>query len=507
MDDGTADRAAMALPEPNLSTMSRAAMWVTAAQVITQVLNVGALVLLGALLPPRAFGTVAVGILVVGTASLVVEAGTRGSLISTPRLASGQIGRALALNAATGIAITVGLIVFAGRLVDTFARDGDVRVLQVLAITIALWSFSVVPLALLQKHLLFREYSIVQIASSLGATVVAVVAVAGGAGVWSLVAREISRELISLALSWWCARDVLDPDVGLRHAAEPTKRRGGHWFLLLTVAQFVAFNVDYVAVGRLTDATRLGLYSFAFNVAFLPLRQFSYQIGAILFSASAATEDGRRIDRQLVVALRVTAIVLIPLLPVAVALAPAVVPAVLGDQWQPMVVPLQLLLIVGVGHAFVNVIGEFLSGSGHIAIRSQFTVVWALVMIVCVPLLVDADGIRGAAMAHLFVAAPFFVVYVVGGVRLVTSGTNVFTDVADGLVVPIAAQVVATAAVTIGLRWSGTSTALAGAAGAVAGLTTLIALWAAKGSSPVRELRAVIGLAIGSPRDGSTRAA
>ena len=126
----------------------------------------------------------------------------------------------------------------------------------------------------------------------------------------------------------------------------------------------------------------------------------------MLFSAAAATADPDQLRRQLAKALRISALLLLPMVPPAVALAPSIVPALLGPEWRSMVVPLQLLVIVGVAQALANIVGEFLSGTGHIAVRTKITLAWAVAMVVALQILARADVRRGPVTSCVIVAGP-----------------------------------------------------------------------------------------------------
>jgi hypothetical protein len=115
--------------------------------------------------------------------------------------------------------------------------------------------------------------------------------------------------------------------------------------------------------------------------------------------------------------LRMTAVLLLPVVPPAVALAPWL-PRLLGPEWLGMVVPFQVLFFVGVGHALLNVIGEFLAaGSDSVVFRARVSVVWALGMVGALVVLVSVLGIRVAAVAHALLFVPLAAAYVFRGSR------------------------------------------------------------------------------------------
>ena len=193
-------------------------------------------------------------------------------------------------------------------------------------------------------------------------------------------------------------------------------QRGAVGFVLFSLTDLVVFNADYLVVGHFASTAELGLYSVAFTIAFAPVTQISAQLGLVLFPAAAAS-DPDAMRRRTIVGVRLGGLVLLPIVPIALVMAPVVVPAFLGERWRGCVEPLQILLVVGVAHALVNIIGESLSGTGNIDFRARVNVVWMIGMIGALIVLVQADGINGAALARLLLYVPVTVAYCVWGMR------------------------------------------------------------------------------------------
>jgi O-antigen/teichoic acid export membrane protein len=404
---------------PSRAAVKRAMSWVGAGHVVGQAFWFGSLLFLAALLSPAAIGSVTVGLLMVTAATRLMDAGTRGSIIVARGLTRQQLMTSLASNVSAGLVLSGLIVLLSGPMTRAFAHGTSPLVLAALGLSVVLYAPAIVPLALLEKRFEFRRRASVQAASTVTAGVVSVIAGLLGAGVWALVIRQVLFQALLAILGWAAARRFL-PAAERRPGAvrwSRLKRRGAAGFMLFSLTDFTVFNADYLAVGHFTNTTQLGLYSLAFTIAFAPMTQFSAQIGSVLFPAAAAS-DAETMRGRTIAGVRMTCAVLLPLLPVAWVLAPVVVPAVLGDKWAPMVDPLRILLVVGVAHAVVNVIGESLSGTGNIGFRARVNVAWMAAMLVALVILVRADGIRGAALAHLLLYVPVAAIYCFTGLRL-----------------------------------------------------------------------------------------
>jgi O-antigen/teichoic acid export membrane protein len=477
---------------PSAGALTRALSWVGAGHVVGQAFWFGSLIILAALLPPSAFGTVTVGLLMVTAATRLMEAGTRGSIIVSEGLNRDHVLTSLALNTGAGIALAGAMALLAGAMVDTFAHGGDPTVIRVLALSVALWAPAIVPLALLEKRFLFKRRAGVQAVATVTASTVAVLSVFIGAGIWALVIRQVVFQGVLALLGWIAAVRLIPPrdPAARRWRWQRLKRHGAAAFLLFSLTDFVVFNADYLTVGHLTDAAQLGLYSLAFTIAFTPVTQFSSQLGRVLFPAAAAS-DGETMRRRTLAGVRLTCLVLLPLVPVAIVLAPAVVP-VLGERWKGMVPAFQILIVVGVAHAVVNVIGESLSGTRQIGFRARINLVWMVAMIGALIVLVRLDGIRGAGLAHLSLYVPVALAYAVWGMRLLGSSARRLGRALQAVVVGLALQVAVTAVVVEALATAGISDLARAGAAASLGLATCVVYLLATRRQTLLEARAFL---------------
>src|SRR4051794_3299492 len=447
--------------------------WAAAGNLVGQVAWFGSLLVLCALLPPRSLGVVAIGMVIANASNLLQDAGTRGAIVTSEHLTETFVRRAVVRNVGTGLALTAACALLARPISDHFASGQTPGVLVVLVLTVAIRAFSIVPLAVLQRTLHFREHAAVNAASMGLGSVVAVVAAALGAGVWALVLRQLVYSTALPLGAWAAARRPLRAELERSRGGDVVAPARGSWFLVLAVMDFVAFNSDSVIVGNVSGAARLGLYSLAFTLAFAPLTQFSWQIGRVLFGA-AAGDDPAAVKRRTLRSMTASGLLLVPAVPAAFALAPVLLPRLLGEEWRGMVVPFEILLCVGVGHAVVNVVGESLSGAGGIAFRARVHCFWAAATVVALVILVRADDIRGAAIAHAVVFVPLATAYLVPGARMLGIGGSELGRALRGVGVTLVVQAAVTAVVLGALNALDASPVLAAAVAAAAGLLAAV---------------------------------
>ena len=146
-----------------------------------------------------------------------------------------------------------------------------------------------------------------------------------------------------------------------RSRAARSGARAERWFFSFSVVYALTGSLDKFVVG-LGGATVVGLYSVAATIAMAPWTQFSAQAGRVLFAAAASHPDdfSRRTDQST----GLMALLMLPMLPVGVLVAPAVLP-VSSVRNGPRSTGVPTALGGGVGNAIVNCIAEPLTGMGQ----------------------------------------------------------------------------------------------------------------------------------------------
>jgi PST family polysaccharide transporter len=460
---------------PTVDAIARGLSWTGLGRVVSQTVAFGSLAALAALVPPKAFGTVAVGMAIFWAATLLMESGTGGGIIVSDVLTGEQLRGYVVRNVAIGLAFTAVVAVLADPMVRVFAKGADPDVLRVLVASIAITAVGIAPLALLNKTMNFKRRAQATVAASIIATVASVAAAIAGADVWALVLRLVLNQTLLSLFAWIAVRDIW-PRTESRRWRLSFPRTGGSWFMLATTANFMAFSLDNLVVGRIVGVHELGLYALAFTLGFAPLSQVSWQLGGVLMPTFAATEDPARVRRRVLKALRMMSLLLLPLPAPVIALAPAVIPAVFGDEWRGMVLPFQILLAVGVLHGILNVLAETFAGTGNIAFRARVDIAWATLSIIAVAVFTQSSGITGAAMAHVTMFFILAVVYVTSGVRRVGLSPVSIIGAVGGIAGCVAIQAVATTSIILGARQLGAEEAVAAAAAGCGAVIIVAAL-------------------------------
>jgi PST family polysaccharide transporter len=318
-------------------------------QASTQVLRFATNIVLAHLLVPADFGIIAIGLTVTMFLDQIRDLGTGATIIQRKDVTPSLLNTVFCLNAAMGV--TLGLVVFAGasplaaalgNAQGTAAHAQAAHVLQAFALVSVLSSAANVHYALLRRDMRFRVVGVISTASALCNTVVSVALAVAGAGVWSIVAGLAAGTTLGAVAAWWSSG--WRPRLELRLADLRSIRQFAAFLLLTNLVAFALQQSDRVVVNRVLGPALLGIYVIALQITTYPLTTVTSALTEVLFPAFARKQDDKQALRSAYVrANRVIALITFPLMAGTAAVAPLLVPVVLGEKWHAAV-PLLIAL-------------------------------------------------------------------------------------------------------------------------------------------------------------------
>ena len=322
------------------------ARWTLAARVGMQLVTWPVTIVVMRLLEPSDYGLFAMALLVSGFITLFSELGLGVALVQAPKLSETQIRMActlvLLLNA------TIGLIIAAlAPLAAKVFNEPDVMlVMWVLTAELLFSAFATVPLALLERELKFKQVSLGHMAGGMAGSVATLAAAAMDAGVWALVLGTLATALVRSAA--WVAfyGGAVRPGSLRLDTLKPMLSVSSH-ALASRVLWYWAGQADQLILGRLLQATALGCYSVAAQLAMLPVGKAMEAVNRVAFPIMSRLQGDDGASR----APYTKTSALLALYGFGVcwglaAVAPEFVQLVLGERWLQAILPLTLLSLV-----------------------------------------------------------------------------------------------------------------------------------------------------------------
>lgn len=328
----------------NLVTKAiRGVLWSFAARYGGKVMLLVSTIILARLLSQEDFGVAGYALIVIGLLDVLRGLGVGPALIyhqSNPRAA----------DTAFFISLVVGFLLFGitwmlAPLVGDFFNDPRaVAVTQVLALAFPLTALSNVHDALLQKELAFKRRFIPDVLNAFAKGTVAIVLAVMGYGAWSLVFGQLAGTMVSV-VAYWCVcswRPSWRFDAAL---ARSLLEFGAH-IVAVNSLGYLLTHAGHVVVGRFLGAASLGIYTLAFRLPDLLIRQIAVILSRVLFPAyTKLKDDPDSIKSGFLISMRYVALVTIPLgLGMSVVAEPLVV-VLFTEKWIEAAPVLQALSI------------------------------------------------------------------------------------------------------------------------------------------------------------------
>jgi len=301
-------------------------------------------IVLARLLTPADFGLVAMVTAITGLAVGFADLGLSEATIQRKDITHDQVSVLFWINVAVGLGLT---LVTAGLapVLARFYRDArlvDITIL--LSLTFLINGLRAQPDALLKRQMRFSFLAIRDIISLALAVSLAITMARRGASYWALVAIPLTSSLIQMLLSWLTI-----------HWRPGLPRRGAKVGSMMAfggniAASYFVFNVnrsaDNVLIGWYWGAAPLGLYSRAYNLLMLPVRQLSAPAGSVAIPGfSRIQDDPERFARYYLRTANLIVWILAPLFGFLFVAAEPVIVLVLGAKWRDAAPVFQLLAL------------------------------------------------------------------------------------------------------------------------------------------------------------------
>jgi len=331
----------------------RGGFWTLTSQVGQFVLQSVSTVVLARLLTPADFGIVAMVTAVTSLGQAFADLGLSEATIQHTEITHDQVSALFWVNVAIGVGLMFVTIGLAPGLA-WFYREPRLRDIGVvMSLTFLFGGLRVQHTALLKRQMRFLAIAVRDILSFAIAVPFAIILALRGAGYWAIVALPLALNFTQMALSWVMVRWL--PSLPRRG----TKVRKLISFGGSVAASYFITNVtrsaDNVLVGWYWGAHPLGLYSRAYNLLMLPVRQLNGPAGSVAVPAfSRLQNDPERFARYYLRAVSLIMWIGAPVFAFLFVAAKPVIVLVLGQKWAQAAPVFQILVIAALGQLLLD---------------------------------------------------------------------------------------------------------------------------------------------------------
>lgn len=407
--EGTAVPEATAAPAAATADMgqraARGALWLSLGSWTSKGMQVIVLVVLAHFLAPADFGVLAIASLSYNVLQALNNLGIPDALTYRKDRVEEAARTAFTLMIGAGAVLTVAAWLAAPTIAGFFHAPDAVFVLRGFALGIAFEAAAEVPIAMLTRSLQFRRRVLTDGVPYVLGGLVTLAVVAAGHSLGGLVIGQVVQSVASLVIALTVSHRCW-PGWSRKVAAEMI-RYGGH-LGGAAVVLLGLLNVDYIVVGHALGDVRLGWYSLAFRICYMPFLAVSFVVNGAAFPYYCRLHSLEDIGQAAARVFGLVNAASVPLFAGLVLFAGDV--TLLGHKWAPAVPVIRWLAVYGLLFSMINSGQAVLKAAG----RPQLVLASRLLHLAALAGVLVTTASRGIAVVGMDQAA------VAGAVAAVT---------------------------------------------------------------------------------------
>jgi O-antigen/teichoic acid export membrane protein len=367
-----------------MRSAGKAAIWVAFSKWLGLLSGLVSLVVVARMLTPEDFGVYGFLLVVLVIPEVFSSDSLNEVLIQRTDLKP-EHANSVFLSSLFFAALFFGLIqVGAPYIASLFDMPPLVDYLRVMSVVLFIGALSAVPAALLQRHMQFREITVVDVIGYIVGAIVGVSCAIMLQNAWALVAMEMSRRFARMLAflyfaKWW-----------------PSFRTNLIEFKSLLRFKLASLGLRLVAAGDLglprlfvglyLGPAALGMFNLAMRIQNQAMQALVSPFGAVAFPVASKTQnDLPTLYKTMSTAIWLAGFIAYPAFIGAAAAAPLIVPVVFGAQWNDAIIAIQISMLMGIRLPSSAFNGGVLRGVGRPGLLLKVSVFALLVLVLMLP--------------------------------------------------------------------------------------------------------------------------
>ena len=304
-------------------------------------------IVLARLLSPKEFGLIGTIMVLVSLSDVFINSGFSHAIIRKQNCTQKDYSTVFIFNLVIGVLLFVFLLLTAKPISHFFNNPELQSLIQVLSIGLIISSLTLIQRTRLTKNIDFKLQTKISLIASVLSGSIAITMAVMGFGVWSLIAKSLINQGSNSIMLWFWSK--WKPD--LIFSMESFRELFGFGSKLLISGLIGTFlqNINYIIIAKFFSPQDLGYFTRAEMFKNLPSQNATYIVTTVGYPVLATIQDDRvRLKAVFRKMLTNTFFIIAIIMAGVGSAANALILTIVGEQWQPSVVLLQMLCFVGV---------------------------------------------------------------------------------------------------------------------------------------------------------------
>ncbi len=386
----------------HLSKTKTGVIWSFLNQGGNQIFSLLVTFILARLLTPEEFGTIGMIAVFTGFAGIFVDFGFSTALIQKLEITQKDINTVYFINLASGFLLTI-LFFFLAPLIAEFYEKPILTILtRSLSPIFIISAISGINRALTIKNLNFKLTTVISLVSLIISSSTAILMAYNGYGVWSILIKMVVDQLVITTLYLIFSPFSQKPVFNKKSFKSLFKV--GSYMAGDSIINYWSRNADNLLIGKLLGDSSLGIYTKAYAVMLLPLRNISRVIGRVMFpSFSRLQNDIDQIRSIYMKATKLIAFITFPLMAGLALLAEPFVLVAFGKNWMEMVPIISILSLLGATQSILTLNGTIYNSLGKSYIAFRISIIMSIMNVIGFIIGIKLGGLKGLVIAYAIV--------------------------------------------------------------------------------------------------------
>lgn len=301
-------------------------------------------IILGRLLAPDFYGTIALVTVFTSIMQVFVDSGMGNALIQKKNADNLDFSSVFYFNIVMCVFLYLCMF-FAAPLIAHFYNDMElVPIIRVLSLTLVVSGVKNVQQAYVSRNLLFKKFFYVTLGGSITAAIVGITMAYAGYGVWALVAQQLVNVTMSTIILWFTVK--WRPQLAFSFSRLKSLFSFG-WKLLVSALIDTVYNdIRQLIIGKLYSESDLAFYNRGRQFPNLVVTNINTSIDSVLLpTMSKEQDDPARIKSMTRRAIRTSTYIMAPMMIGLAVCAEPLIRLLLTEKWLGCVVFLRIFCV------------------------------------------------------------------------------------------------------------------------------------------------------------------
>lgn len=383
--------------------------WTSTSAIVMAALLFFQQIILAYFLTKGEYGSMAILLVIIGFVNIFIDMGVSNAIIYKQDITHSQLSSLYWVNVFTGILFFI-IISLASPFIVMFYSKVQIQPLHIIIISI---SFLITAFArqfrvILQKELLFKTISIIEIIAISISFGICIFMAWYGYGIYSIVIATVVNSLVQALLLIYKGMQIHKPALTFNRKEIKELLNFGRFQMGEKIINYFNQQLDVLLIGKIFGDSTLGVYSIAKTLVMAPIQLINPIITKVTFPVMSKVQDNDIVLKGIFLkTLNYLSSINFPIYTSLFILSQPVIFIIYGTKWADAAIILQLLSIAFLIRSYGNPAGSLLLAKG----KANIGFYWNLALLLVNPLFVYIGSFWGLNGICISLIAMFIVLY------------------------------------------------------------------------------------------------